>query len=443
VEVSNAFGSENSSNTVLAIGVPPAIVVQPANLAVPVGDVATLSIVAEGTEPLDYQWSLGATNLLDATNSLLVITNVQLSDAGSYAVRVSNAFGSANSSNALLEIGVPPAIVIQPANLAVPVGAAAAFSIVASGTAPLDYQWSFGETNLLDATNSLLVITNVQLSDAGNYAVELSNAFGSEASSNAVLSVGVPPTILVQPTNQTARLGDAAGLEVVADGTAPLDYQWSFGGTNLLEATNSLLVITNVQLSDAGSYAVEVSNAFGSEDSSNATLFVSSVIDHFAWDPIPSPRFVNVPFPVRIQASDATNGLLAGFTGSVVLTSTAGVSVNPSVSGDFVQGEWTGSVTVSQAATGAVLVADDGSGHLGYANPINVIGLPSLSVERSGGSMLISWSAEASAFALETSADLSSWSPLATPIDLIGGKYRIRVRISTTNSFYRLRFVGP
>jgi uncharacterized repeat protein (TIGR01451 family) len=441
-QMSNAFGLATSSNAVLSVGVPPAIVVQPTNQTVPLGGAVAFEVVAVGTAPLQYQWSLEGTDLAAATNSLLAVTNVQLSDAGRYAVRVSNMFGIANSSNVLLTVGIPPAIVTQPTNLAVAVGGVALFSIVAEGAPPLSYRWSFNGTNVLNATNSVLVITNVQSSDGGSYAVEVSNAFGSAESSNAVLSVGQAPAIIIQPTNQTVPQGGAATFEVVALGAPPLAYQWSLGGTNLVAATNSLLAITNVQLSAAGSYAVLVSNAFGVAHSSNATLLVY-VIDHFAWDPIPSPRFVNLPFPVRIQASDATNGLLAGFTGSVVLTSIAGVSVDPSVSGDFVQGEWTGSVTVSQAATGAVLAADDGSGHLGYANPINVIGLPSLSVERSGGDLLISWPAEASAFALETSADLSSWSPLATPLDLIGGKYQIRVRISTTNSFYRLRFVGP
>jgi hypothetical protein len=233
-----------------------------------------------------------------------------------------------------------------------------------------------------------------------------------------------------------------ATFNVVADGTAPLSYQWSFNGTNLVAATNSLLAITNVQLSDAGSYAVLVSNAFGVAYSSNSTLLVY-VIDHFAWDPIPSPRFVNLAFPVKIQASDATNGLVSEFAGSVALRSTNGISVNPSASGPFVLGKWTGSVTISQAATGTVLVADDGFGHLGYSTPINVIELPSLSVTQSGGSLLISWPAEASAFALEKSVDLSSWSPEAGPIFLIGNKYVIRVQISATRSFYRLRFVGP
>jgi hypothetical protein len=297
-------------------------------------------------------------------------------------------------------------------------------------------------TNVLNATNCVLVITNVQSSDGGSYAVEVSNAFGSVESSNAMLGVGVLPAIIVQPTNQTVPRGGMAAFEVLALGAPPLTYQWSLGGTNLVSATNSMLAITNAQLSDAGSYAVRVSNAFGSTNSSNATLLVY-VIDHFAWDPIPSPRFVNLPFPVKIQASDATNGLVSAFAGSVALRTTNGISVNPSASGPFVLGKWTGSVTVSQVATGMVLVADDGFGQLGYANPINVIGLPSLSVAQSGGSLLISWPAEASAFALEKSVDLSSWSPETGSIFLIGDKYVIRVQISAARSFYRLRFTGP
>src|SRR5664279_4679636 len=131
--------------------------------------------------------------------------------------------------------------------------------VVAEGTAPLGYQWSVGGTNLLDATNSVLVITNVQLSDAGSYVVEVSNAFGSEQSSNAVLSVGLAPAIVVQPMDQMVRLGGTAAFEVMAEGTAPLAYQWSLGGASLADATNSVLAITNVQWSDGGSCAVRVS----------------------------------------------------------------------------------------------------------------------------------------------------------------------------------------
>ena len=67
-------------------------------------------------------------------------------------------------------------------------------------------------------------------------------------SSNAVLVVNAPPTIVAQPTDQMILLGASAVFSVLAAGTAPLAYQWTFGGTNLAGATNNVLVVTNVQL---------------------------------------------------------------------------------------------------------------------------------------------------------------------------------------------------
>jgi len=258
----------------------------------------------------------------------------------------------------------------------------------------------------------------------------------------------VPPTILVQPKNQILLTGGVARFTAVATGGLPLNYDWRRDGIDLADdgriwgANSSNLIISNVVPSDSGVFTLTVSNHWGSAISSNAALLVYA-IDHFAWDPIPSPRFVNLPFRVRIQALDATNGLVSRFDGGVVLRSTTGISVTPAVSGAFEIGTWTGSVTFAQEATNTILVADDGSGHLGYANPINVISLPSLSVTQSGGSLFLSWPAKPAAFALEKSVDLSSWSPLTNSIFLIGEQYQTRVRISDVKAFYRLRFDGP
>jgi hypothetical protein len=84
----------------------------------------------------------------------------------------------------------------------------------------------------------------------------------------------LPPSILVQPTNQTVIVGYAASFSVVADGLLPLAYQWNFNGTNLVGATNASLTLTNVQLTDSGTYAVLVTNSYGSILSSNAVLRV-------------------------------------------------------------------------------------------------------------------------------------------------------------------------
>jgi subtilase family serine protease len=179
---------------------PPVITTQPTNQTVVVGQTTTFSVGASGTAPLSYQWTLNTTNLLGATNTTLILTNVQLYQAGSYAVVVSNLVGSTLSSNATLTVLAPPTIITQPTNLMVYVGGTASFSVTAIGTPPLSYQWNFNTTNIANATNAILVLTNVQLNQAGAYAVLVSNLVNSILSSNAVLTVNPPPTLGVAPS---------------------------------------------------------------------------------------------------------------------------------------------------------------------------------------------------------------------------------------------------
>jgi hypothetical protein len=194
-----------------------------------------------------------------------------------------------------------PTITTQPTNQTVVVGGTASFSVTASGTPPLGYQWSFDGTNIVGATNTTLTLTNVQLVQAGNYAMVVTNTYGSVTSSNAVLTVLVPPTIITQPTNQTVYAGGTASFSVTASGTLPLGYQWNSNGTNIVGATNTTLVLTNVQLTQAGNYAVLVSNPVNSILSSNAVLTVNpppamavaqSGNSLFIFWPVSAPGFV-------------------------------------------------------------------------------------------------------------------------------------------------------
>ena len=84
-----------------------------------------------------------------------------------------------------------------------------------------------------------------------------------------------PLTIISQPTNQTATIGDIVSLTVIASGAPPLSYQWLLYGTNISGATNSSLTFTNVQLTNAGVYSVVVGSGGGMfATSSNAILQV-------------------------------------------------------------------------------------------------------------------------------------------------------------------------
>jgi sugar lactone lactonase YvrE len=84
-----------------------------------------------------------------------------------------------------------------------------------------------------------------------------------------------PPSV-VGPTNQIKLVSSNATFKVTASGTTPIYYQWCFNNTNLLaNATNASLALTNVQLTNAGSYSLIVSNSAGSVTSAPAILLVN------------------------------------------------------------------------------------------------------------------------------------------------------------------------
>src|SRR5207245_4976328 len=94
-------------------------------------------------------------------------------------------------SAGVFKSGLPPTITAQPASQVGNAGDSVSFSVVAVGTEPLTYQWRKDGELLAGATQSSLTLTNLQGSDAGNYDVVVSNAWGSVASAVALLSVNL------------------------------------------------------------------------------------------------------------------------------------------------------------------------------------------------------------------------------------------------------------
>jgi len=277
VVVSNPAGSVTSANAVLTVNVPPTISAQPQSLAVNQGGDAAFTVVAAGTAPLSYQWRLNGANIAGATSSVYTRTGVLAGDAGSYTVLVANVAGSVASAAAVLTVNVPPSITTQPQGQAVNQGATATFTVSATGTSPLTYQWRLNGANLAGATGSSYARSGVQPADAGAYSVVVANIAGSAISSDAMLTVNVPPGIAAQPQNQAVSLGETATFSVTATGTAPLSYQWRKNGGAISGATASSYTLANAQLTDAGSYSVVVTNAAGAVTSANAVLTVSEV----------------------------------------------------------------------------------------------------------------------------------------------------------------------
>ena len=283
----------------------PSISSGPDSLVLAQGQNATFSVSAQGTQPLAYQWRFNSSDLGGATLSAYTRPAVQPADAGSYSVVVTNTYGSRTSAVATLTVIVPPTIATQPVSQTVTQATSATFSVEASGTGPFSYQWRFNGGNLGGATASSYTRANAQPADAGSYSVVVTNAAGSAISSDAVLTVISLPAITTQPQGQTVVLGGTASFNVVATGTAPLGYQWRFGGTDIGGATASSYSRPNLQPSDGGDYSVRVSNAYGTVLSSTATLVVDT----------------NVTLPV-ITAQPQSQTVIAGQNATFTVTAT-------------------------------------------------------------------------------------------------------------------------
>ena len=199
---------------------------------------------------------------------------------------------------------VPPAITNQPQDRSLAEGQNATFTVGASGTAPLRYQWYFSpDTLLAGKTNATLTLNGVLTNQSGGYFVVVTNVAGAATSIVATLTVTsappTAPTITTQPQNQSASEGQNATFNVAATGTPPLSYQWYFNtNTTLTDATNSTLTLFTVQSNDVGGYSVIVTNSYGAQTSVVATLTV-----------YPAPT--NGTFYVATNGSDANPGTLA------------------------------------------------------------------------------------------------------------------------------------
>ena len=170
----------------------------------------------------------------------------------------------------------PPGITTQPTSRTSTNGGSATFTVVASGSATLRYQWWTNGVELTGATNSTLTLSSITTNHVGNYAVVITNSVGSITSSTAVLTVLVPPSITTQPSNQSVTEGASPSFTVVAAGTATLGYQWRKSGVNVGGATSATLSFPSVTIGQAGSYTVVVTNSAGSITSSAVTLTVSA-----------------------------------------------------------------------------------------------------------------------------------------------------------------------
>jgi hypothetical protein len=283
--VSNVAGSVASAAARLTVitPYPPLVTIGPRDTTVQEGHVALFTVVAAGTAPFTYQWQKNGVSLTGATASSYNIASAVRADSGTaFRCIVSNAVGKDTSAIALLHVvPVPPVITMQPVARTVNYGQTATFSVVATGTAPLTYQWKKDTVAIAGATDSVYTTAAVVTADSGTlFHCVVSNAAGSVTSTGARLTVitPYPPMVTVDPRDTTVQEGRAALFTVAAAGTAPFTYQWQKNETDIAGATGSTYSLASAPHADSGAaFRCIVTNAVGKDTSSAALLCVLPV----------------------------------------------------------------------------------------------------------------------------------------------------------------------
>jgi hypothetical protein len=389
LSVTNPYGSATSSNATLTVNASaPIILSQPAGQLVYVGGVASFSVGAAGSLPLNYQWQLNGTNLDGGTNSVLTLINVTPGQAGKYDVVVSNSLGTLRSSNVTLTV------------LAVPPCDPAPAGIVS---------WWKGEGNALDATGT----NNGTLTGSVSYGPgQAGQGFVFSAANSAVL-VGNPANLQLQNFTIEAWIqrssssffslsgGDAC---LIGNGYNGYGFGFHSSGTLFLSLIGISEVTVPSGITDTNWHHVAVTKT-----GTTVVFYVDGVA-------YPAPAYSAVfSFTSDIGIGAFGSNLTAGFYGTIDELAV----YNRALSGNEIQ------AIFDAGAFGKCMLAP-----------------PLLKAGLTNGSLVLSWPAYQSDFNLETSTDPKStnWTSAAGTLLTNGDSITIAVPASDAQRFFRLRY---
>jgi len=411
VAVSNSLGSVTSSAarlTVTPIVLAPAITVQPADQSVTAPATATFNVTATGSTPV-YEWQLSSdagvtfAPVSGAANApSLAVTNTTVAQSGQrYRVRLSNSAGSVTSNAALLTVtAVPtaPAFTTQPVAQTIATGAAAGFSVVATGTPTPALQWRINGANLVNGAQASGVCTGASVAGAGSAALTLtavpfgcsgavfsavaSNGVNPDATSNgATLTVNAAaaaPSITLQPADISVVAPATAAFTAAAGGTPSPTVQWQqstdAGVTwaNITAATSTSYTTPATVLADSGKrFRAVFTNASGSVNSNGAVLTVTAA----PLAAISVPEGVAVDAAGNVYVANTFDHTIGKITPAGVVSTLAGLAGRSgSADGTGSAARFAGPKGVVVDAAGTIYVADSVNHTIRTITPAGVVG---------------------------------------------------------------------
>ena len=303
-KVTNSAGTTWSAVATLTVYGKPVFRTQPSDAALNAGGTATFTVTAEGSGELSYQWQYrsspsGSWYKASAEGNKTPTLKLPATTARNgyqYRCKVTNEVGSSWSAAATLTVYGKPVFTAQPGDLTLNAGDTAVFSVTASGSGELSYQWIYrsspsGSWYNASAEGNKTPTLRVPATAGRSgyqYRCKVTNEVGSSWSAIATLTVYAPakPTITVQPQSVTIEKGGTAAFTVEAEGSGELSYRWQYYSTSksawylIPTTTNGYegVETPTLYVSAAGhngmQYRCRVSNAAGSSFSESATLTV-------------------------------------------------------------------------------------------------------------------------------------------------------------------------
>jgi hypothetical protein len=325
----------------------------------------------------------------------------------------------------------PPHIVAQPASRTVGELTDVSFTVQAVGSGPLSYQWYYEGIDLPGATNRTLLLTDVsKIDQSGGYYVTISNGFGMTNSATAQLTIIVPPSIdALDGQTQTMECGSLSFMAVYALGEEPLTYQWYFGATPVLGATNYDFYITNVTALNSGLYSVVLTNGGGSITSAPLTLTVQDTT---------APQIVTCATNLAVTADANCQAILPNLLAQIVATDCNSLSVtqSPAPGVSLSQGTHVITFTVTDAANNT-------STCQATFSVIPVMPDVRLTIEAQGTNAVIAWPVVAgNCWQLFKTGNLtppSAWTQVTNTVVTAGTNFTVTVSSAATNNFFRLQ----